>query len=261
MSMSNEIMAELHKDYIYNLMVKGEREDMRAFDQYREIKIETNVIDKAEGSSRVQLGDTHLVVGVKIQTGTPFPDTPDQGVIITNLELIPLASPVFEAGPPREDAIELARVVDRGIRESQAIDLSKLCITPGEKVWMVFIDVHVLDDGGNIMDAASLGATAALLTAKLPNSRFGLGEDSPVPMRDVPVAVTAVEIGGTIMLDPSQNEQSIAGTRLTVTSNQNGDVSAMQKSGVHPLTTEQINYIVDIAIEKAKEIREKFLVI
>ncbi len=257
--MSNEIIAELRKDYIYNLMIKGEREDGRAFDQYREITIDTNVIDKAEGSARVKLGDTQLVVGVKIQPGAPFPDTPDQGVIITNLELIPLASPVFEAGPPREDAIELARVVDRGVRESQAIDLSKLCITPGEKVWMVFIDIHILDDGGNIMDAASLGAIAALLTAKLPNKRFDLGEDADVPMRDVPVAVTAVDIGGTIMLDPSLNEENIAGTKLTVTSNQAGEVSAMQKSGVYPLTTEQINYIVDIAIEKAKEIREKFL--
>ena len=261
MSLSNEIMAELHKDYIYNLMVKGEREDGRAFDQCREITIETNVINKAEGSARVKIGETHLVVGVKIQPGTPFPDTPDQGVIITNLELIPLASPVFEAGPPREDAIELARVVDRGIRESGAVDLSKLCITEGEKVWMVFIDVHVLDDGGNIMDAASLGATAALLTSKLPAKRYDLGEDSPVPIRDIPVAVTAVEVGGTIMLDPSLNEESIAGTKLTVTSNQNGDISAMQKSGTHPLTSEQINYIVDIAIEQAKELREKFLVI
>ncbi|TRZ87531.1 MAG: exosome complex protein Rrp42 [Methanosarcinales archaeon] len=259
--MSNEIIAELRKDYIYNLMIKGEREDGRAFDQYRDLVIETNVINKAEGSARVKLGDTHVVVGVKIQPGTPFPDTPDQGVIITNLELIPLASPVFEAGPPREDAIELARVVDRGIRESQSIDLSKLCITPGEKVWMVFIDVHVLDDGGNIMDAASFGAVAALLTAKLPAKRYDLGEDSPVPMRNVPVSITAVDIGGSIMLDPSLDEQSIAGTKLTVTSNQEGDVSAMQKSGVQPLTTEQINYIVDIAIEKAKEIREKFLVI
>ncbi len=261
MSLSNEVITELRKDYIYNLMVKGEREDGRAFDQYREITIETNVINKAEGSARVHLGDTDLVVGVKIQPGAPFPDTPDMGVIITNLELIPLASPVFEAGPPREDAIELARVVDRGVRESGAVDLSKLCITPGEKVWMVFIDVHVLDDGGNIMDAASLGAVAALLTSKLPNKRYDLGEDANVPMRDVPVAVTAVEIGGSIMLDPSQDEESIAGTKLTVTSNQNGAISAMQKSGVHPLTTEQINYIVDIAIEKAKEIREKFLVI
>ncbi len=126
---------------------------------------------------------------------------------------------------------------------------------------MIFIDVHVLDDGGNIMDAASLGAIAALMTAKLPNKRFDLGEDADVPLRDIPVAVTAVEIGGTIMLDPSLDEESIGGTKMTVTSNQDGAVSAMQKSGVHPLTTEQINYIVDIAIEKAKEIREKFLVI
>jgi len=259
MSLSNEIVAELRKDYIYNLMIKGEREDGRAFDQYREITIDTNVIDKAEGSARVKLGDTHVVVGVKIQPGAPFPDTPDQGVIITNLELIPLASPVFESGPPREDAIELARVVDRGIRESGAIDLSKLCITAGEKVWMVFIDVHVLDDGGNIMDASALGAIAALMTSKLPAKRFELGEDSPLPVRDVPVAVTAVEIGGSIMLDPSLNEQSIAGTKLTVISNQEGALSGMQKSGVQSLTSEQINYIVDIAIEKAKELREKFL--
>lgn len=259
--MSNEIIAELRKDYIYNLMIKGEREDGRAFDQYRNLVIETNVINKAEGSARVKLGDTHVVVGVKIQPGIPFPDTPDQGVIITNLELIPLASPVFESGPPREDAIELARVVDRGIRESRCVDLSKLCVIPGEKVWMVFIDVHVLDDGGNIMDAASFGAVAALLTAKLPAKRYDIGGDAPVPMRNVPVSITAVELGGSVMLDPSLDEQSIAGTKLTVTSNQEGEVSAMQKSGVQPLTTEQINYIVDIAIEKGKEIRDKFLVI
>ncbi|TAN43396.1 MAG: exosome complex protein Rrp42, partial [Candidatus Methanoperedens sp.] len=178
-----------------------------------------------------------------------------------NLELIPLASPVFESGPPREDAIELARVVDRGIRESRCVDLSKLCVIPGEKVWMVFIDVHVLDDGGNIMDAASFGAVAALLTAKLPAKRYDIGGDAPVPMRNVPVSITAVELGGSVMLDPSLDEQSIAGTKLTVTSNQEGEVSAMQKSGVQPLTTEQINYIVDIAIEKGKEIRDKFLVI
>jgi exosome complex component RRP42 len=71
--------------------------------------------------------------------------------------------------------------------------------------------------------------------------------------------VTAVEIGGTIMFDPSLNEQRIAGTKLTVISNQDGGISGMQKSGVNSLTTEQINYIVDAAIEKAKELREKFL--
>jgi len=42
--MSNEIMSELRKDYIYNLMIKGEREDGRKFDEYREITIDTNVM-------------------------------------------------------------------------------------------------------------------------------------------------------------------------------------------------------------------------
>ncbi len=60
--------------------------------------------------------------------GTPFADTPDKGVLSTNAELIPMGSPNFEAGPPDEHSIELARVVDRGIRESEMIDLEKMCI-------------------------------------------------------------------------------------------------------------------------------------
>jgi exosome complex component RRP42 len=137
----SEVMSKLKKDYVYNLMLKGQREDGRAFDEMRDITVETNVIDKAEGSAKVQYGDTQVLVGVKLQLGTPFPDSPDVGVIITSLELNPIASPTFEAGPPRENAIEMARVTDRGIRESGAIDLTKLCITEGEKVWMIFIDV------------------------------------------------------------------------------------------------------------------------
>ncbi len=257
--MASEIMTEIRKDYIYNLMLKGERADGRGFTDYREVKIETNLISKAEGSARVKLGDTEVVVGIKMQPGEPFPDTPDMGVIITNLELVPMASPVFEPGPPREDAIELARVVDRGIRESGALDLKKLCITEGEKVWIVFIDVHVLDDGGNIMDASALGAIAALLNTTVPAARYDLGADYIMPVRELPVAITAVEIGGEIMVDPSLEEESIAGSKLTVISTQNGNISGMQKSGMAPLSSDQVKYIARLAIEKAKEIREKFL--
>jgi exosome complex component RRP42 len=257
--MSEEVMNELRRDYIYSLMLKNQRADGRDFEEWRDIEIKTNIIDKAEGSASVRLGDTYLIVGVKIQPGEPFPDTPDMGIIITNLELVPAASPSFEPGPPGEDAVELARVVDRGIRESKAIDLSQLCITPGEKVWVIFIDIHVLDDGGNIMDAAALGAIAALLDAKVPAQRFELGEDFRLPIRNLPVAVTAAELGGAIIFDPSIDEERIAGTTLTVVSNTDGTISGMQKSGNHPLTTEQINYIVDVALKQSKKLREKFL--
>ncbi|NIA02950.1 MAG: exosome complex protein Rrp42 [Nitrospirae bacterium] len=257
--MNQEIVSIIQKDHLYNLMLKGERLDGRGFEETREIKMETGVIFKAEGSARVELGDTKIMAGVKIQPGTPFPDTPDKGVIITSLELIPLASPEFESGPPRENAVELARVVDRGVRESGAIDLSKLCVTAGEKVWMVFIDIHVLDAGGNIMDAAALGAIAALLTAKIPGERYGIGDDIPLPIRDIPISVTAVDIAGGIVFDPSLEEERAANCKLTTITNQDGAISGMQKSGNGSLTADQINHIVEVAAKKAQEIREKFL--
>ena len=45
--------------------------------------------------------------------------------------------------------------------ESGCIDMASLCIVPGEKVWGVMIDIHVLSDRGNIFDAAGLAAIAA----------------------------------------------------------------------------------------------------
>jgi exosome complex component RRP42 len=257
--MSDVVMAEIRKDYLYHLVLKGERADGRSFDEYRDIILETGSVRKADGSALVKLGNTQVMVGVKIQPGEPFSDTPNKGVIITNAELVPLASPSFEPGPPNEVGIELARVVDRGVRESGAIDLEALCITPAEKVWIVFIDVHVLDDCGNLMDASSLGAIAALMTAKVPAAQYGLGEDYPLPVKDVPVATTAVEFGDAVIFDPDTDEESVADTKLTVITTADGSVCGMQKSGPGLISQDHIYRIVDIACERAKEIREKFL--
>ncbi|MCK4651481.1 MAG: RNA-binding protein, partial [Methanosarcinales archaeon] len=84
--MSDDVMMEIQRDHLFNLILKGEREDGRAFDEFREIDIKTGVIDTADGSAHVKLGKTELLVGVKIQPGEPFPDTPDKGVLITNAE-------------------------------------------------------------------------------------------------------------------------------------------------------------------------------
>src|SRR6266705_3404613 len=116
----------------------------------------------------ISRGKRIVLVGVKVQTGPPFPDTPDEGVLTVNAELVPLASPSFEAGPPSEEAIELARVVDRGIRESKAIDMKSLVLQKGKTVQVVYVDIYVLDHDGNLIDAASMAALAALINAKVP---------------------------------------------------------------------------------------------
>jgi exosome complex component RRP42 len=165
------ITPTIKKDYLIKLAEKGIRNDGRKFNDFRDIEIETGIVSKAEGSAKVKIGNTQVMAGIKMDMGEPYPDSQGEGVMTTAAELIPLASPDFEAGPPRENAIELARVVDRGIRESKIIDVEKLCIEEGEKVWIVFIDLHILDYDGNLFDAASLAALSALMTAKIPVER------------------------------------------------------------------------------------------
>ena len=52
-------------------------------------------------------------------------------------DLLPLASPRFESGPPKFDAIELPRLIDRSLRESGLIEFDKLVIEEGENVYVV----------------------------------------------------------------------------------------------------------------------------
>lgn len=57
-----------------------------------------------------------------------------EGSIRFDVDLSPMASSGFERGRPGEDAVELARIVERGIRQSGAIDVEALCVLPGRKV-------------------------------------------------------------------------------------------------------------------------------
>lgn len=251
----NALITELRRDQIYSLLGKKSRLDGRAFDETRPLRIETGVIRKAQGSARVHLGSTQVLVGVKLMPGTPFPDAPKSGVIISNAELVPMASPIFEPGPPNENAIELARLVDRSVRESKAIDLEKLYIEEN-KVWMLFVDVHALDDDGNLIDAACLGATAALLTAKIPRSQFDMGDDVPLEIRHAPVAVTVADIRGHLVVDPGLDEEAVADSRLTVMTREDGALCGLQKGGTGSLPPERLEEMVRLGIEKGKERRK-----
>jgi exosome complex component RRP42 len=257
--MPEDILVDIKKDYVLSKLRDNERIDGRKFDEFRKVEIKTGIIEKAEGSALVKLGNTQVLVGIKMQPGEPFPDTPDKGIIIVNAELVPLASPTFEPGPPDEISIELARVVDRGIRESEAVDLSKLCIEAGKNVWMVFVDIHALDDDGNLLDASAIASIAALMNTKVPASRFGLGRDFELPINDVPISVTSLVVGDKFLVDPSRDELSIGNTTLTVTVDRDDNIVAMQKSGDYLLSESLLDQIVEASIRVSRKIRENLL--
>ncbi len=245
------------------LLEKGKRLDERGLLDTREIKIEQGLIEKAEGSARVLLGKTEVLVGVKVQTGEPFPDTPNEGVMTVNAELVPLASPHFEPGPPDENSIELARVVDRGIRESHAIDTAKLCIESGKNVFVVFVDVYVLNHDGNLIDASAIAAMAALMNTKMPNYEVKDGEVkikqgyTPLPMKSHPITVTIGKINNKLLIDPWLEEESVMDSRITFATNEDGNICAIQKGGSSYFTPQQILEASKIALNKAAELRKK----
>lgn len=254
--MSEHVISEIKRDHIMNLLKEGKREDDRGVDDIREISIMTNCIESADGSARVKLGNTEVIAGVKIIPGTPFGDTPDSGVLTMGAELIPMAHSTFESGPPGENAIELARVVDRGIRESGMVDVKQLCITSGEEVWMCFVDMYALDYDGNLFDAANLAAVNALKTAIVPAEQYGKGENKPLPVTCTPISITSVKIGNHLILDPNFDEEMISSARLTVTTDDKGNFRAMQKGGKGSITRDELSLCLDRAVEKGKEIRK-----
>lgn len=249
--MTTTIIPQIERDSIYKIVESGERLDGRKFDEYRPIQLDIGVYARAEGSVRVRIGNTMVACGVKIGEAEPYPDSPDEGTLTTTAELVPMASPTFQPGPPDEKAIELARVVDRGIRESKAIDLKKLCITPGEKVRSVFVDAYVLDHDGNFMDAAALGAIAALHNTTVPD--FG-----KLPVSRKPIANTFVKIGKNILLDPSLAEERVMDARLTITTDEIGNIVANQKAATGFWTKDEVMECVEAAFKKGKELRKLF---
>jgi exosome complex component RRP42 len=258
-------VAKLEQKTVVDLIQKGKRLDERGALDHRPLTIMLGTVEKANGSAYVYLGKTKVLAGIKVETGTPFADTPDEGILTVNAEFVPMAFPTFEAGPPDENSIELARVVDRGIRESKAIDLKKLCIAPGKKVFMVFVDVYILDHDGNLIDAAGMAALGALLNAKMHAFEVHDGEVKfkdeviPLPLLNHPVPITSVKIDGTIVLDPCLEEEQVMSCRLTVTTDKDDKVCAMQKGGLGVFTPDEIKQVVSTSISKSRELREKII--
>ncbi|CAE7943823.1 exosc9 [Symbiodinium sp. KB8] len=112
-----------------------------------------------------------------------FPATPS---------LNPPCPPNLPAQPNRQHprAVELARLLERVLREARAVDVEALCIAAGDRVWDVRTHVTVLDDAGSLADVCVLAAVACLRHFRRADVGveggsvvvYGYDERAPVPL-------------------------------------------------------------------------------
>jgi exosome complex component RRP42 len=260
---STIIVEHLRKQQMWDSISKGKRLDGRNLDEIRPIEIEFDIIKKANGSARVKLGNTEVVAGVKVETGEPFEGLENKGALILSAEVLPTASPYSEPGPPDEETVELARVVDRGVRESQMVDLDKLVLIPGKTVYTIFVDCSIINTDGNLFDATSYAVVSALISSKIPifeiqdGKVIDIGNRQDPPITTIPISITAVRIGDAVILDPTSEEEACMDARITITTNSDGHFTAMQKGSTGAFTIEQIKKAAETARIKGEEVRTK----
>ena len=260
-----DLTARIMRDKIYNLLLQDKRIDGRHPKSLRSITIQTDLIAKADGSALVTMGGTKILTGIKVEVGSPFSDRPDEGIFTVNAELLPLASTSFEPGPPDERGVELARVVDRSLREGKALDLKKLCLVEGEKVYVLFIDIYVLDYDGNYFDPALISALAALATLKIPKYEVvngevkKTGETFRLELTSLPFTVMMGILGEKFLVDPQIEEEKVLDVSLIIGTDEKGNIVSIQKNTSGPIPVNLLDTILDTAVEKTDEIRKKFL--
>ncbi|MFH1290954.1 MAG: exosome complex protein Rrp42 [archaeon] len=266
--MSDYIIPNLQKEKIKEYLAEDKRFDGRSSKDYREIFVEKGISPSAASSVRVKFGKTEVYAGVHLAVTTPYPDSPDAGTFMTSAELHPMASQQFDIGRPGITAIELARVIDRGIRESGFIDFKKLCIREGEKVWQVFVDIIAINDDGNLLDVAGLAALVALGNAKMPvyDQEKDVMEhkftDDPMPLckESMSINMTFHKIGDKIVADVSKEEEAISDFRLSIAVGDNeGEprITAMQKGKEGIISTEDMQNILKLVEDKWSELFPK----
>jgi exosome complex component RRP45 len=133
------------KKFIETALLSELRVDGRGPLDYRKLNVK---FGKNDGSAEVQLGETRVMSYVSAQLVQPYRDRPNEGTLSIFTEFSPMADPSFEPGRPGESAVELGRIIDRGLRESRAIDTESLCILSAKLVWAIRVDIHILDNAG-----------------------------------------------------------------------------------------------------------------
>lgn len=259
------IISNCEKQFLIKNLSEWKRLDGRAFDEFREVKIE---FGKDWGCCYVSLGKTRVIAQVSCELQQPKSSRPSEGILNINLELNPMADPNFEAGRQSDLSSQLNRLLEKCIKDSKAVDLESLCVKMNERVWALRVDINVLNHEGNILDCASIAALASLAHFRRPDVTsdgeefkiHSIKQRDPIPtvIHHYPVCVSyAIFSGGDyILADPNLLEEGVAEAFMSVGLNSYKELCGLHLGGKVEITTNIILETTNKAAKRACEIVE-----
>nr|XP_045718558.1 exosome complex component RRP42 isoform X2 [Mirounga angustirostris] len=252
--MASVALSEAEKVYIVHGVQEDLRVDGRGCEDYRYVEVETDVVSNTSGSARVKLGHTDILVGVKAEMGTPKLEKPNEGYLEFFVDCSANATPEFEGRGGDDLGTEIANTLYRIFNNKSSIDLKSLCISPREHCWILYVDVLLLECGGNLFDTICIAVKAALFNTRIPRVRVLEDEegskdielsDDPydcirLSVENVPCIVTLCKIGYRHVVDATLQEEACSLASLLVSVTSTGVMTCMRKVGKGSLDPESI---------------------
>ncbi|KAK1242632.1 hypothetical protein MKX08_005444 [Trichoderma sp. CBMAI-0020] len=242
---------------------EGLRLDSRKLDQFRPLELS---FGDEYGVADVKLGKTRVLAKVSAEVTVPFSDRPFDGIFQITSELGPMVAPSFEVNRPTETEVLLARLLEKTVRRSGALDTESLCLIAGQKCWSVRVDLHILSADGNLIDSSCLAVVAALRHFRRPDTSiegetltiYTAAEREPVPLSWLhsPFCTTFDffgEDGEIILVDTTWLEEQLRVGSVTFSLNKHGEICQISKLGGKAVEATLIIQCAQTALAKSKE--------
>ena len=264
------------EEYFKQYYGKSMRPDGRqGLTSTRPVSISVGSVSSADGSSIVKQGETIIVCGLKLELARPTTERPNMGFIVPNIILTPSCHAQFKPGAPSEEAQIASTFLSEVIMNSKVLPLEKLCIAEGKWVWTVYVDLTCFNYAGNILDASIKALTAALRDLKVPKVEIVPSEEDLEDNDDIAVDVekrTGLELGpmpvsctvaifdDSLLLDPTDEEEALAQTVITVVLTSENEVCHVHKPGGVPVSHEVMQQCIGFAKKNFKKVENFILV-
>lgn len=132
--MSSLSLSEAERTFVIHGVQDDLRADGRHRDDFRHLELETGVVSNTNGSCRLRLGETDLLVGVKAELGEPHPSTPKHGRLEFFVDCSANAAPEFEGRGGDQLASEISNILYNSVCAVGTLDTTVLAVIPGEQV-------------------------------------------------------------------------------------------------------------------------------